>query len=45
MIVSYPTPPISVEGVVGVAEMSFSEFEKKQSLQFDASIRLSCNTD
>ena len=32
-----PNPPISVGGV-GVAQMSFSEFERKQSLQFDASI-------
>ena len=37
MIVSYPIPPISVQGVVSVAKMS-SEFEGKQSLQFDASI-------
>ena len=32
LIVSYPTPPISVEGVVSVAQMS-SEFQRKQSLQ------------
>ena len=37
-IVSCPTTPISVEGLVSVAQMSFSEFERKQSLQFDASI-------
>ena len=34
LIVSYPTPPISVEGLVRVAQMSFSEFEWKSSLQF-----------
>ena len=33
LIVSYPTPPISVEGVVSVAQMSSSEFQRKQSLQ------------
>ena len=38
VIVSCPTTPISVEGLVSVAQMSFSEFERKQSLQFDASI-------
>ena len=38
LIVSCPTTPISVEGVVSVTQMSFSEFERKQSLQFDASI-------
>ena len=27
LIVSYPTPPISVEGLVSVAQMSFTEFE------------------
>ena len=27
LIVSYPTPPISVEGLVSAAQMSFSEFE------------------
>ena len=36
-IVSYPTTPISVEGLVSVAQVS-SEFERKQSLQFNASI-------
>ena len=29
LIVSYPTPPISVEGLVSVAQMSFTEFEWK----------------
>ena len=29
LIVSYPTPPIGVEGLVRVAQMSFSEFEWK----------------
>ena len=38
VIVSSPTPPISVQGLVSVAQMSFSEFERKQSLQFDAFI-------
>ena len=38
VIVSCPTTLISVEGLVSVAQMSFSEFERKQSLQFDASI-------
>ena len=38
MIVSFLTTPISVEGLVSVAQMSFSEFKRKQSLQFDASI-------
>ena len=38
MIVSFPTTPISVEGLVSVAQMSFSEYERKQSLQFNASI-------
>ena len=38
VIVSCPTTPISVEGLVSAAQMSFSEFERKQSLQFDASI-------
>ena len=37
-IVSCPTTPISVEGVVSVTQMSFSEFQRKQSLQFDGSI-------
>ena len=38
VIVSCPTTLISVEGLVSVAQISFSEFERKQSLQFDASI-------
>ena len=38
LIVSCPTTPISVEGVVSVTQMSFSEFERRQSLQFDVSI-------
>ena len=38
VIVSCPTTPISVEGLVSVAQMSFSEFERIKSLQFDASI-------
>ena len=38
VIVSCPTTPFSVEGLVSVAQMFFSEFERKQSLQFDASI-------
>ena len=29
LIVSYPTPPISVEGLVSIAQMSFTEFEWK----------------
>ena len=29
LIASYPTPPISVEGLVSVAQMSFTEFEWK----------------
>ena len=29
LIVSYPTPPISVEGLVSVAQMSLTEFEWK----------------
>ena len=39
LIVSYPTPPISVEGLVSVAQRSFTEFEWKLSLQFDAFTR------
>ena len=39
LIVSYPTPPISVESLVSVAQMTFTEFEWKLSLQFDAFIR------
>ena len=38
VIVSCPTTPISVEGLVSAAQMSFSEFERRQSLQFDVSI-------
>ena len=37
VIVSCPTTPISVEGLVSVAQLFFSEFERKQSLQLDAS--------
>ena len=31
LIVSYPTQHINVEGLVSVAQMSFTEFERKQS--------------
>ena len=36
-IFSCPTTPISEEGLVSVAQMSSSEFERKKSLQFDGS--------
>ena len=48
VIVSCPTTPISVEGLVSAAQMSFSEFERKQSLQFDVNLHhldCLCSTD